>query len=237
MALYPSNPAGDPISRPLLSKSYRRIGIRRDRNLGDLSSSSESLENLLDSLVEDQTNENFIISDLAAIKNIFASGLDSPGYQNIIGSSTKFTTLDGQIKSYDPRITYQNRLDKFELFSGEPRLAGGNGLTANYFQNDQINFTTLTSFQYNKPGGNPLDPNLSESNVFLATTSEGLIENDNFWEDGEFDYAAKIHPQSVKASGGVMWEGYYIPRLTGRAEFRVQSTGLFTMDFAREDYF
>ena len=237
MALYPSNPAGDPISRPLLSKSYRRIGIRRDRNLGDLSSSSESLENLLDSLVEDQTNENFIISDLAAIKNIFASGLDSPGYQNVIGSSTKFTTLDGQIKSYDPRITYQNRLDKFELFSGEPRLAGGNGLTANYFQNDQINFTTLTSFQYNKPGGNPLDPNLSESNVFLATTSEGLIENDNFWEDGEFDYAAKIHPQSVKASGGVMWEGYYIPRLTGRAEFRVQSTGLFTMDFAREDYF
>ena len=63
MALYPSNPAGDPISRPLLSKSYRRIGIRRDRNLGDLSSSSESLENLLDSLVEDQINENFIISE------------------------------------------------------------------------------------------------------------------------------------------------------------------------------
>ena len=34
-----------------------------------------------------------------------------------------------------------------------------------------------------------------------------------------------------------MWEGYYIPRMTGRAQFRVQSTGLFTMDFAREDYF
>ena len=232
MALYDPKIAGRP-----LSKVYKRIGIRRDRNLGDLSSSSESLENLLDSLVEDQINENFIISDLAAIKNIFASGLDSPGYQNIIGSSTKFTTLDGQIKSYDPRITYQNRLDKFETFSGIPRLAGGSGLSANYFQNDQINFTSLTSFQYNKSNGNPLDPNLSESNVFLGTTSEGLIESDNFWEHGEFAYSAKVHPQSAKANGGVMWEGYYIPRMTGRFTFSVSSTGFFTMDFAKEGYF
>ena len=232
MAIYDPKTAGRP-----LSKAYKRVGIRRDQNLGDLSSPSKSLENLLDSLVDDQINENFIVSDLASIKNIFAQGLEPAGYQNAIGSSVKFTTLDGQIATYDPRITYQNRLDKFELFSGEPRLAGGNGLTANYFQNDQINFTSLTSFQYNKSNGNPLDPNLSESNVFLGTTSEGLIPDDNFWEHGEFDYTGKIHPQSVKASGGVMWEGYYIPRMTGRADIRVESTGFFTMDFARDDYF
>ena len=232
MALYPNNRKDIP-----KSKVYKRIGIRRDQNLGDLSSASKGLENLLDSLVDDQVDENFIISDLAAIKNIFAQGLEPSGYQNIIGSSTKFTTLEGQVKTYDPRITYQNRLDKFQLFTGEPRLGGGNGPTARYFQNDQVNFNSLLSFQYNKPGGNPLDPNLSESNVFLGTTSEGLIENDNFWEHGEFDYTGKIHPQSVKASGGVMWEGYYIPRLTGRADIRVESTGFFTMDFAKEGYF
>ncbi len=232
MALYPNNQKDIP-----KSKVYKRIGIRRDQNLGDLSSASKGLENLLDSLVDDQVDENFIISDLAAIKNIFAQGLEPSGYQNIIGSSTKFTTLEGQVKTYDPRITYQNRLDKFQLFAGEPRLGGGNGPTARYFQNDQVNFNSLLSFQYNKPGGNPLDPNLSESNVFLGTTSEGLIENDNFWEHGEFDYTGKIHPQSVKASGGVMWEGYYIPRMTGRADIRVESTGFFTMDFAKEGYF
>jgi len=110
-------------------------------------------------------------------------------------------------------------------------------LTANYFQNDQINFTSLSSFQYNKPGGNPLDPNLSESNIFLGTTSEGLIQNDNFWEHGEFAYSGKVHPQSVKANGGVMWEGYYIPRLTGTAVLQISSTGFFTMDFAKEGYF
>ena len=65
MALY-DKAAGRP-----LSKAYKRIGIRRDQNLGDLSSSSKSLENLLDSLVDDRVNENFIVSDLASIKNIF----------------------------------------------------------------------------------------------------------------------------------------------------------------------
>ena len=175
MALY-----GDSAGRPL-SKAYKRVGIRRDQDLGDLSSSSQGLENLIDSFVDDQINENFVVSDLNSIKNIFARGLTPENYQNIIGSSVKFTTPDGELASYDPRITYQNRLDKFQSFSGIPRLAGGSGLTANYFQNDQINFTSLSSFQYNKPGGNPLDPNLSESNIFLGTTSEGLIQNDNFW--------------------------------------------------------
>jgi len=230
MALYDKT-AGRP-----LSKAYKRVGIRRDQNLGDLSSSSQGLENLLDSLV-DTSGENFIVSDLNSIKNIFARGLEVSNYRSIIGSSVKFSTPNGQIASYDPRITYQNRLDKFETFSGIPRLAGGNGLTANYFQNDQINFNSLTSFQYNKSNGNPLDPNLSESNVFLGTSSEGLIENDNFWEHGEFQYTGKVHPQSVKASGGVMWEGYYIPRLTGTAVLQVSSTGFFTMDFAKEGYF
>ena len=108
-------------------------------------------------------------------------------------------------------------------------------INSKLFQNDQINFTSLTSFQYNKSNGNPLIQ-ISESNVFL-TTSEGLIESDNFWELGSFAYSAKVHPQSVKASGGVQWEGYYIPRMTGRSTFSVSSTGFFTMDFAKEGYF
>ena len=210
MALYPSDPAGNPVSRPLLSKSYQRVGIRRDQNLGDLSNSAKGLENLLDSLV-DITGQSFVVEDLNAIKNIFSRGLEVDNYQSIIGSSVKFTVPTGETISYDPRITYQNRIDKFEIFSGNPRFAGGDGLTANYYQNDQVNFNSLTSFPYNNfSTGNPLDPNLSESNVFLPTTSEGEIPSDKFWEHGEFRYTGKIHPQSVKANTGVKWEGYYL---------------------------
>jgi len=237
MALYPSDPAGNPVSRPLLSKSYQRVGIRRDQNLGDLSNSATGLENILDSLV-DITGQSFVVEDLNSIKNIFSRGLEVDNYRSIIGSSVKFTVPTGETVSYDPRITYQNRIDKFELFAGNPRFAGGDGLTANYYQNDQVNFNTLTSFPYNNfSTGNPLDPNLSESDVFLPTTSEGEIPDDKFWEHGEFRYTGKIHPQSVKANTGVKWEGYYIPRKTGTVQFSVASTGFYTFDFSRFDYF
>ena len=237
MALYPSDPAGNPVSRPLLSKSYQKVGIRRDQNLGDLSNSAKGLENLLDSLV-DITGQSFVVEDLDAIKNVFARGLTVNNYRSIIGGSVKFTIPTGETVSYDPRITYQNRIDKFELFTGNPRFAGGDGLNANYYQNDQVNFNTLISFPYNNfSTGNPLDPNLPESDIFLPTTSEGQIPDDKFWEEGNFSYSGKVHPQSVKANTGVQWEGYYIPRKTGTTEFSISSTGFYSVDFSREDYF
>ena len=124
MALYPSDPAGNPVSRPLLSKSYQRVGIRRDQNLGDLSNAAKGLENILDSLV-DVTGQSFVVEDLNAIKNIFSRGLEVDNYRSIIGSSVKFTVPTGETVTYDPRITYQNRIDKFELFAGNPRFSGG----------------------------------------------------------------------------------------------------------------
>ena len=30
-----------------------------------------------------------------------------------------------------------------------------------------------------------------------------------FWEEGDFSYTTKIHPQSVKSNTGVKWEGYF----------------------------
>ena len=64
MALY-SDAAGRP-----LTKIYKRVGIRRDRNFSDVSSASDSLENLLDKLIND-TGNTFLSTDLDAIKNIF----------------------------------------------------------------------------------------------------------------------------------------------------------------------
>ena len=134
--------------------------------------------------------------------------------------------------SFDPRITYQNRLDKLEVFTGTPRLAGGNGLTAKYYQNDQINFDEHddlagigTGFNYN------VDPNTTAADVFSGITTEGVIADDNFWEEGDFDYEGNVHPQSAKVNTGVKWEGYYIPKITGTVDFYVYSTGYFTVDF------
>ena len=210
-------------------KAYKRIGIRRDRNFSDLSNPTAGLDNLIDTLI-DVTGTEFLSTDLAAIKNIFARGLTNNGYLKIAGSAVKFTSPDGITASFNPRITYQNRLDKIKIFSGEPRLNGGNGLTAKYYQNDQINFSEHSEFQYN------VDPNTTSSDVFTGITTEGAIENDNFWEAGNFTYTGSVHPQSSKANTGVQWEGYFIPTITGRVVFSTNSTGYFTVDFNKEGY-
>ena len=228
MALYNYDSAGKPIQ-----KIYKRVGIRRDRDLSDLSSPTAGLENLLDSLVVN-TGDSFLSTDLGAIQNIFARGMSNSNYLNIAGSSVKFTTsgaIDPPVTlSYNPRITYQNRLDKIEVFTGTPRLSGGNGLTAKYFQNDQINFDEHSDFKYN------VDPNSTDADVFSGITTEGIISDDNFWEEGDFEYDGNVHPQSSKVNTGVKWEGYYIPRITGTTRFFLASTGYFTMDFQQVGY-
>jgi len=210
-------------------KIYKRVGIRRDRNFSDLSNPTAGLENLLDTLV-DVSGTQFLSTDLSAIKNIFARGLTNDGYLKIAGSSVKFTTQNGINASFNPRITYQNRIDKIQIFSGEPRLNGGDGLTAKYYQNDQILFDEHSDFQYN------VDPNTTAANVFKDETSEGKIEDDNFWEAGNFTYTGNVHPQSAKVNTGVKWEGYFIPTITGTVNFHTTSTGYFTVDFNKVGY-
>jgi len=222
--LYNENTAGKPFQ-----KVYKRIGIRRDRNFSDLSNPTAGLENLLDTLVDD-SSFSFLSTDLGAIKNIFARGMTNGDYLKIAGSSVKFTTQSGVTASFNPRITYQNRLDKIQIFSGEPRLNGGDGLTAKYFQNDQINFNTHADFNYN------VDPNTTAADVFSGITTEGSIEDDRFWEAGNFEYTQNVHPQSAKVNTGVQWEGYFIPTITGKVDFFTTSTGYFTVDFNKVGY-
>ena len=196
-------------------KIFKRVGLRRDKNFADLSDSVTGLNNLLDTLV-DAPDATFISQDLNAIRNIFSSGMSSNEYRKFIGSSVQETTTSGSTRNIVfPRITYQNRLDKFEVNSGEPRLHGGNGLTAKYFNADQVEDT---------------------EEVFTGITTGGSIPDDNFWEAGQFEYTGKIHPQSVNAAGGVQWEGYFVPIDTGVHQFFVDSSLSYTFDFETEGY-
>ena len=195
-------------------KIFRRIGLRRDFNFADLSDPKEALNNLLDTLVDD-VDATFISEDLDAIRNVFAEGLTSGGYQNVVGSAVQTTDNNGINQPIIPRITYQNRLDKFEVVSGTPRFNGGNGLTANYFNEDQVQETT---------------------EVFTGISTGGTIDSDTFWEAGNFEWTGKVHPQLVNAAGGVKYEGYFIPTRTGVYRFNLGSTLNYTFDFQREGY-
>ena len=214
-------------------KVYKRVGLRRNNNLSDLSNPTKGLNNLLDSLAP-LTGESFIDADLDAIRNLFSQGLDNDEYKGIVDSAIEFTTPNGKNIEFNPRITYQNRLDKFASFAGEPRFNGGDGLTANYYQNDQINFNTDADFNY---GVGIADfENSTAGQIFTGITTEGAIDSDKFWEQGNFEYTGKIHPQSVKSNVGVKWEGFFVPSVTGNLNLNVSSTGYFTVDFEKDGY-
>ena len=198
----------------MAQKVYKRIGLRRDRNLNDLSNSTEALNNMLGDLAAvGGAGDTFIAEDLDAIKNSYAQGLTHNDYIQVGGSAVRYwdnATQDQRI--FEPRITYQNKLDQFNIFSGNPRLAGGDGLTASYYQNDQVLENTEDIFT-----GEPF-------NV------------DNFWESGNFEWDRKLHPSAINVNGGIQWEGYFVPTDTGLHQFSVNTSGCFTLDFQTEGY-
>ena len=187
-------------------KIYKRIGIRRDKNLADLSSTKEGLNSLLDTLIDD-TGNTFISEDLDVIRNLFAEGMSSDQYQKFIGSRTQKTTSTGTLTDLLPPVTYQNKLDKFRFFAGEPRLNGGNGLTAKYYNQENIDIGTTNIFS-----GTPFDTDL-------------------FWESGNFNYTGKITPLANNSNGGIEWDGFFIPTRTGPHRFDYSTTASFTFDF------
>jgi hypothetical protein len=192
-------------------KLFKRIGIRRDNNLGDLGDPRLSLNNLLDTLVDGESS-TFISEDLDAIRNIFAYNLSSGGYRQIIGSRVQFTNNNGISVDFLPRITYQNQLGKLKEFSGVPRVSGGNGLTAKYYNFNQVFADTAAVFS-----GTP-------------------FRVDNFWEAGNFDYTGKITQEAVNANGGVEWSGYFIPTEAGQHTFSINTSSLMSFEFETEGY-
>jgi hypothetical protein len=195
----------------MAQKSYKKIGIRRDNNLGDLADARLSLNNLLDTLVDGESS-TFISEDLDAIRSIFAYNFSSSGYRQIIGSKAQFTNNNGVNVDFLPRITYQNQLDKFKVFSGVPRVSGGDGLTAKYYNFNQVFEDTVGIFS-----GTP-------------------FKVDNFWEAGNFNYTGKITPEAVNANGGVEWSGYFIPTSSGQHTFSVNTSALMSFEFETEGY-
>ena len=125
----------------MAKKQYKKFGLRRDKNFGDLSSPSQALNNLLDSLTglgDIDQPESFLSVDLDPIRNIYSSGIEPDDYKQVGGTAIQTTDENGQLSLRKPRATFQNRLDTARIYTGEPRLNGGDGLTASYFDREQI---------------------------------------------------------------------------------------------------
>ena len=199
-------------------KIYSRIGLRRDKNLSDLSNRTVALNNILDNL-SGGGGLTFVKDDLKAITGVFAEGMRHSGYIKMGGSGVEATDSSGNTSAQLPRLSFQNRVDQFELSSGNPRLSGGDGPTARYFDKDQV-------FEYH----------VNNEGVRTGIFSGAPFATDNFWEHGQFDWDRKLHPSAANVNGGIEWEGYYIPTTTGQHTFHPGSSGCFTFEFQDESW-
>ena len=191
-------------------KIYKRIGLRRDQNLADTSNRVTSLNNLLDGL-SNISGGSFISEDLNAIRDLYTSGISSTEYQQIVDTTVQVTDESGNTSTAIPLINFKNRLDIFSIFTNST-TRGGDGLTANYYSNDDIDENT--------------------NNIFSGTP----FKTDNFWEDGDFNYSGKLDPSSIDGDGGILWEGFFGPTQTGSHTFRIDSVNCYTFEFEKETH-
>ena len=208
----------------MAQKIFQKFGVIIEQNLSDIEDLTVSLNNLLDKLVEDAVNDSFISEDLDCIRNISTTGITNEGFLVFANNEeTLLSPVTQTLEAFRPSKTYQNRLDIIRVFSGEPRLSGGNGLTAKYYNANQIKDELI-----NGDGGDV--PLFSGSPV---ATETGVDQNTT-WTNGRFDYNGKISDAMSGFGGGVQWEGFFIPTFTGSHEFEALQTGLFHMDFQAE---
>lgn len=208
----------------MAQKIFQKFGVIRENNLSDIEDLTVSLNNLLDKLVEDAVNDSFISEDLDCIRDISTTGMTNDGFLVFANNEeTLLSPVTQSLEPFRPSKTYQNRLDIIRVFSGEPRLSGGNGLTAKYYNANQIKEELI-----NGDGGEA--PLFSGEEVAKET---GADQNTT-WTNGRFDYNGKIVDQMSGFGGGVQWEGFFIPTFTGSHEFEALQTGLFHMDFQAE---
>jgi hypothetical protein len=196
-----------------MAKIFNKFGLKRDLNLADIPNKKQALNNLLDGLADG--SESFTWEDIEVIRDIYLSELSNGTFTSASDATVKKILLNGQLSVYEPLITLENRFDKAYFTTSEPFFAGGDGLTASYFDTNAVQRTTQD------------DP----ASTFNGFDSQLLIKTDNFWERGNFVYTNKIIVDFASLYGGVQWEGYFKPSSDGNHTLRIRTGGFLKVEF------
>jgi len=212
-----------------MAKIFSKFGLKRDLNLADLSSSTNALNFLLDDIKG--TKDSFTKDDLELIENLAINNVPPTAFTSAADATVKVSIANAPPKVYDPLITLQNRFDRAYFSTSEPFYAGGDGLTARYFDSYQIGRVgTGASFKFFNPTTNFLGF-IQDKDPITGRGTGGEIDRDQFWERGGFSYGSKINNKLLSEYGGVEWTGFYKPNETGSHSIRITTTGFFKLEF------
>lgn len=197
----------------MAGKIFSKFGAKRSLNLADLPDKKEALNNLLDKLAD--STETFTWEDINLLKFISLTDISSSTFTSASDATVKLVNSSGVSTPYNPLITLENRFDKAYFTTSEPYFAGGNGLSASYFDSNSIQRATEN------------DP----ASDFTGFDTSLLVRQDNFWERGNFSYENKILVDFVSLYGGVQWEGYFKPPQDGNHSLRITTGGFLKVEF------
>jgi hypothetical protein len=190
-----------------MARNFSKKGLRRDLNFIDIINPETSLNNLIDGLV-DIENESFTSVDLNPIRELRSTTMSNSDFLNIAGLAPRFVDENNILRIYKPLIKVKNRFDVAEFTIGDPQFFGGDGLTAKYFTNDQLDSDAALA-----------------DNIFVGEPEATEI----FWENGNFSFISFVPISSI--FGGVSFTGYFKPTQTATWAIPISTTGFFTFEF------
>jgi hypothetical protein len=195
-------------------KVFQKFGLKRELNLADVPAKRNALNNLLDGLSDGITP--FTWEDIQVIQNIYLSDVTTGTFTNASNATVLQIQPNGDLKPYSPLITLENRFDKAYFTTSEPFFAGGDGLSATYYDNDGIVRATEGD----------------AASDFIELDDVYITDEDDFWERGYFEWANKVNLKNRSLYGAIRYEGYFKPSTDGVHSLRLlDSRGFFRIEF------
>lgn len=196
-----------------MAKTFTKFGLKKSLSLADVPNKLEALNNLLRDL--NTSKESFTWEDLKLLKNLYLTDVTKQTFITASDATVKLSSADGSFGIYEPLVTLENRFDRAYFTTSEPFFFGGNGLSADYYDNNSI---------VRESSGNP-------ASNFIGFTPNSIVKSDNFWEQGDFLYSNKIITDFLSLYGAVQWTGYFKPDVNGTFQLRIETGGYLKVEF------
>ena len=214
---------------------YQKFGLRRDKNLSDLSSPRTALANLLDQTVTTTPTFSFVPEDLtSSIDGLRNTTITASDIQKTKGTVREYTNASNAAVAFQPLQTVEDNIRNFKTYLGNPPYAGGgDGIDALFvpwaaMSTSNVNWLTLTETQKKNFRGDQIYDTTYTAPNKIQPGLEGPFD---FWDNGIFLFGSRLF-DGVKGRpftdtyGLVLWEGF----VGGGQRFDMDFTGLLKIE-------
>jgi hypothetical protein len=204
-----------------MTSKFQKFGLRRDRNLSDISDKDTALGNLLDGLALD-ANTGFVPEDIRVINGLSATDITTDDFAELLNTKRTYTPANSSVQELlVPLVTIRDNIENFKVVTeNPPSTAGGPGPDTYFFSSDLI-ASANTIKTLGESGA------LTVDDIFVANTGDpGVFGPLDFWQNGVFVLNDNIYTEIRDTFGGIMWEGY----VSALNDFSVFGSGFFHIE-------